>query len=1135
MFFGSVLGLIGMPNPLAPSSELGGMYVMYSSMSRAVDAIKAMKNFDQLTFLDNKLNDKSIENKIIPSVYGLCIVDGKVLWASDIREQTNKISTGQIVEVIFRGTIPRPESTYYVDVAYIISLGEVDEVVGMYYGVEELELEAYNYTLYKGDSLQLPDDTIYTQSAEDKKTYRNICYIVFNNLNITDFGARVPPFSFKVKRIDKIRSEPKQVQQLVEAVNIIPGTGEFVLDTEIKTKSNGQWINNNFVTDGTTTIINKNSYESEGNVSDFTLAMQNLKKDIPSVKWVSPIVCWFGDNINANSCSVYPAVEYKYSGVVSPNDWSVAGISRQNAKQVVKDIKGNVRYGGTISDGSVVNSLNYMRGQGYQIMFYPMMMMDVANKPWRGHLTCNANEVQNFFRKAGGYNNFILHYANLVKGRVDAFVIGSEMIGLTKLYIENNGDRIFPAVLELKRLAMLVRQILGPDVKITYAADWSEYHHTEGGWYNMDELWADENIDFVGIDAYFPLTADISHRANIDEIIEGFESGEGYDYYLNWERTEKHALDKPYAWKNFRWFVENDHFNPNNTKTGKKTAWKAGSKKIWFTEYGFPSVDLCTNQPNVFYSEGSLDGGYPRNSLGYVDFASQQDAILAMELFRRKNSDILQNAFLWCWDARPFPHFPKRLDVWSDGANWKYGHWVNGKLNSSNLSDVLTDLCLQAGLKATQLDTSLINEAIDGFVINGSAEFESVLKMLSIAYLFEIVIENGVLKFIPLSSLKQVQIDGGDMLVDLQNNTQQSQIYQSVEANRITAVDLIFLDAEDNYSAAKASAEIDFYEKENRKTINLPIAMSFAKAKSVAELCLQVLNSSFEISTIKVCPKDKYLNINVMDIAIFKNANDMDDDFEGGANYGLVKAIEINEDGTIVLSVYNIDGSFFSLLKSYKIAPKQTSLNFLDEVTPSKIKTDIFINKINYVNGGDGNGEGDGGQNQVYVGVDSASPLWNGADVYFTQNNFVSYGKLASLSGRCVRGRVVSKNITLNASNAFIDYGSFLVVNLVVKSNTPMLQSGVIVFNGEIIRYNKCELLSENLSNNCYKLSAFQRGVNNTGQFLAEVSAGFLLINQNVKQIVLQDNMFNAGGLLPLRAVSKGEGVLGTETQNVVL
>jgi hypothetical protein len=98
---------------------------------------------------------------------------------------------------------------------------------------------------------------------------------------------------------------------------------------------------------------------------------------------------------------------------------------------------------------------------------------------------------------------FIRHYANLTKGKVDAFVIGSEMIGLTSI---NDGNNNFPAVEKFCERANEVRQIMGQGIKLTYAADWSEYHHTSGGFYNIDKLWANENIDFIGIDAYMPLT-----------------------------------------------------------------------------------------------------------------------------------------------------------------------------------------------------------------------------------------------------------------------------------------------------------------------------------------------------------------------------------------------------------------------------------------------------------------------------------------------------------------------------------------------------------------------------------------------------------------------------------------------------
>ena len=105
----------------------------------------------------------------------------------------------------------------------------------------------------------------------------------------------------------------------------------------------------------------------------------------------------------------------------------------------------------------------------------------------------------------------MLHYAHLcaLAGGVDAFCIGSEMRGLTQIRDSADG---YPAVRALCTLAEEVRAILGPDTRIGYAADWSEYfgHQPADGsgdvLYHLDPLWASPAIDFVGIDNYMPLS-----------------------------------------------------------------------------------------------------------------------------------------------------------------------------------------------------------------------------------------------------------------------------------------------------------------------------------------------------------------------------------------------------------------------------------------------------------------------------------------------------------------------------------------------------------------------------------------------------------------------------------------------------
>jgi hypothetical protein len=48
----------------------------------------------------------------------------------------------------------------------------------------------------------------------------------------------------------------------------------------------------------------------------------------------------------------------------------------------------------------------------------------------------------------------------------------------------------------------------------------------------------------------------------------------------------------------------------------------------------------------------------------------------------------------------PIPRFPYYLNVWSDGNNWPYGHWVQGKFGVVELADLIKHICAQVGFTA---------------------------------------------------------------------------------------------------------------------------------------------------------------------------------------------------------------------------------------------------------------------------------------------------------------------------------------------------------------------------------------------------------------------------------------------------
>ena len=225
------------------------------------------------------------------------------------------------------------------------------------------------------------------------------------------------------------------------------------------------------------------------------------------------------------------------------------------------------------------------RDRGVEVTFYPFILMDIPQGnglpdpagsaeqgafPWRGRIAVEANgtaaaedEIAAFFgpataqdftivgdtvRYAGsdfGFARMILHYAHLCKaaGGVAAFCVGSEMRDLLRTRDDMGA---YPAVARMIALLAEVRAVLGSDVKLSYAADWSEYYgHHDGDdvIYHLDPLWADANVDFVGIDNYMPLSDWRAGDTHLDAqdgweaihdpayLKSNIEGGEGYDWY----------------------------------------------------------------------------------------------------------------------------------------------------------------------------------------------------------------------------------------------------------------------------------------------------------------------------------------------------------------------------------------------------------------------------------------------------------------------------------------------------------------------------------------------------------------------------------------------------------------------------
>ncbi|MGL5009361.1 MAG: baseplate multidomain protein megatron, partial [Paracoccaceae bacterium] len=760
--------------------------------------------------------------------------------------------------------------------------------------------------VYHGSETQLPDPKIAAvEGAENAPAYRGTAYVVIEDLDISRFGNRVPQFSFEVMRRAKTDGVPQaDLPASIKGVALIPGTGEYALATTRVHYSEGLGINRS---------ANVNSASGK---TDFATSLEQLEEELPDCAAVSMVVSWFGSDLRCADCLVQPKVEQTvFDGVGMP--WYAGGIGRGSAF-VVPQIAGRPVYGGTPADTAVVEAIRAATAAGKDVLFYPFILMEQLEGnvlpdpwtgeagqpalPWRGRITTSrapgvagspdetaaaAVEVAAFFGSAAvgdftisqgrifysgpaewRYRRFILHYAHLcaLAGGVEAFCIGSEMVAASQI---RGAGGTFPFVAALKALAADVRVILGPNVKISYAADWSEYfgYHKDGNvYFHLDPLWSDPNIDFIGIDNYMPISdwrdnathADAAFGSvySLDYLAGNVAGGEGYDWYYDGDEGRAAQRRLPitdgmygepwvYRYKDLAgWWGNAHHDRIGGLRASTPTAWVPQSKPFRFTEYGCAAIDKGTNQPNKFLDPKSSESALPYFSNGRKDEFIQHQYYLAQAKHWTNGANNALSAayggpmldfahsYAWAWDTRPYPAFPANDALWSDSANYGRGHWLNGRTSGQPLSAIVTEICARAGVD--EADADALARMVRGYAVPEIASARAQLQPLSLVYGFDALEREGLLQFRHRGAAASVELTEDSFAVDGESFTGIEQTRAS-EPELAGHVQIGFIDDRDAYQVRFADA---LFPDETSRVISQSetnLVMQAAEAREVAE------------------------------------------------------------------------------------------------------------------------------------------------------------------------------------------------------------------------------------------------------------------------------------------------------------
>ena len=153
-------------------------------------------------------------------------------------------------------------------------------------------------------------------------------------------------------------------------------------------------------------------------------------------------------------------------------------------------------------DAGWLRQIKLLRDAGFKVFFKPhLWLSDPSAGKWRSDIFPANEKDWELWR--GSYRDFILRYAKIAEqANVEMFCIGTE---LTRLTLEKP---VF-----WKTLIQEVRSVYSGE--LTYAANWYD---------EFEEITFWDQLDFVGIQAYFPLVE--NEFPTVDQI------SRGWDQYL---------------------------------------------------------------------------------------------------------------------------------------------------------------------------------------------------------------------------------------------------------------------------------------------------------------------------------------------------------------------------------------------------------------------------------------------------------------------------------------------------------------------------------------------------------------------------------------------------------------------------
>lgn len=403
---------------------------------------------------------------------------------------------------------------------------------------------------------------------------------------------------------------------------------------------------------------------------------------------------------------------------------------------------------------------------------------------------------------------------------------------------------------------------------------------------------------------------------------------------------------------------------------------------------------------------------------------------------------------------------------------------------AATLSTMVTDICSAVGV--TNINVSQLTDLIDGYVIGAQMSARAALEQLQKAYYFDAVDSDNTIKFVKRGSITYTSIAEDDLVIDGSKPP-------CVALNRVQEVDLpkvvnvMFYNSDNAYQQGKQHAIKQITTSKQILDLTLPIYISDAKGKQIADVNMYMAWSHRNALTFTTTRKYAYLD--PTDPIQIAKAN--------GTTYTLLPTRRIERPSGVVdwecladdPNIYSqtaIAGALLTVPISTVAGIANTIYELLD--IPIVRDVDDYSGMYTAANGDTG-----------WIGGGLHKSLDGGAT--FIQQQSLPYPGAVIGSTASVLGNFLGKFVFDESSSVVI---TLLSGTLSSVTRTQILNgTNAAIIGNEIVQFRDATLTATNT----YTLTGFLRGLFGTEQYIS-THAGyerFVLLNTaTIQRLTMQ-------------------------------